>query len=133
MDWTLEVVIVPVTDADRAKEFHSEKLGFNVDVDRRMSESFRVVQLTPPGSACSITIGEGLGDSPPGSASVQLCVADIEAAHAELVRRGAEVGPVVHFEGGKRVEGRGGPWDSFIFLQDPDGNHWAIQERPPAS
>jgi predicted enzyme related to lactoylglutathione lyase len=94
MDWTLEVVIVPVTDADRAKEFHSEKLGFNVDVDRRMSESFRVVQLTPPGSACSITIGEGLGDSPPGSARLQLCVADIEAAHAELVRREAEVGPV---------------------------------------
>jgi catechol 2,3-dioxygenase-like lactoylglutathione lyase family enzyme len=133
MDWTLEVVIVPVTDVDRAKEFYSEKLGFNVDVDRRMSESMRVVQLTPPGSACSITIGEGLGDSPPGSARLQLCVSDIEAAHAELVSRGAEPGPVTHFEESGPVEGRGEPWNSFIFLQDPDGNNWAVQEKPASS
>ena len=133
MDWTLETVIVPVTDVDRAKEFYSEKLGFNVDVDRRMSESFRVVQLTPPGSACSITIGQGLGDSPPGSARVQLCVTDIEAAHAELVGRGAEPAPIVHFEDGRQVEGKGGAWESFIFMTDPYGNNWAIQERPSPS
>jgi catechol 2,3-dioxygenase-like lactoylglutathione lyase family enzyme len=130
MDWTLEVVIVPVTDVDRAKEFYSEKLGFNVDVDRQVGESMRVVQLTPPGSGCSITIGTGLGDSPPGSARLQVCVADIEAAHAELVGRGADVGPVVHFEEGQVVEGRGGAWESFIFFKDPDANNWAVQERP---
>jgi predicted enzyme related to lactoylglutathione lyase len=133
MDWKLEVVIVPVSDVDRAKEFYSEKLGFNVDVDRRMSESMRVVQLTPPGSACSITIGEGLGDSPPGSARLQICVEDIEAAHAELVARGADVGPVSHFTEAGPVEGKGEPWNSFVFLTDADGNHWAVQERPAAA
>jgi predicted enzyme related to lactoylglutathione lyase len=130
MDWKLEVVIVPVSDVDRAKEFYSEQVGFKVDVDRRMSESMRVVQLTPPGSSCSITIGEGLGDSPPGSARLQLCVEDIEAAHAELVERGVDVGPVTHFEAGGPVEGRGEPLNSFVFFTDPDGNHWAVQEKP---
>jgi predicted enzyme related to lactoylglutathione lyase len=133
MDWKLELVIVPVSDVDRAKEFYSDRVGFTVDVDRRMSKTMRVVQLTPPGSGCSITIGEGLGDSPPGSARLQLCVPDIEAAHAELVERGIEVGSVVHFEDGKSVEGRGEPFNSFLFFTDPDGNNWAVQEKPAAA
>jgi catechol 2,3-dioxygenase-like lactoylglutathione lyase family enzyme len=132
-DMSMNYSAVGRTDVDRAKTFYGEKLGFNVDADRRMSETFRVLQLTPPGSACSIVIGEGVGDSPPGSARLQLCVADIEAAHAELVERGADALPIVHFEEGGQVEGKGGAWDSCIFFKDPDGNNWAIQERPSPS
>ncbi len=131
MDWKLEVVVVPVSDVDRAKRFYSEQVGFVVDVDRRVSETFRVVQLTPPGSACSITIGTGLVAMPPGSVKgLQLCVSDIEAARAELVERDVEVSAVQHFENGVQVEGRGGDWNSFIFFSDPDGNGWTVQERP---
>ena len=131
MDWKLEVVVVPVSDVDRAKHFYSEQLGFGVDVDTQISDEFRVVQMTPPGSACSVTIGTGLVDSAPGSLKgLQLVVDDIEAARAELVGRGVDVGPIVHHENGKQVEGRGGPWDSFFFFTDPDGNGWAVQERP---
>lgn len=131
MDWKLEVVVVPVADVDRAKRFYSEQVGFVVDVDRRVSETFRVVQLTPPGSACSITVGTGLVAMPPGSVQgLQLCVSDIEAARAELVARGVEVSAVQHFEDGVAVEGRGGDWNSFIFFSDPDGNGWTVQERP---
>ncbi|MGI8824101.1 MAG: VOC family protein [Chloroflexota bacterium] len=131
MDWKLELVVVPVTDVDRAKRFYSEQAGFDVDVDHRGSDTFRVVQLTPPGSACSIAIGTGLGDMPPGSLKgLQLVVSDIEAARAELVERGVEVSPVRHIDDGVWVDGRGGDWNSFIFFSDPDGNGWAVQESP---
>jgi catechol 2,3-dioxygenase-like lactoylglutathione lyase family enzyme len=134
MDWKLEVVVVPVSDVDRAKQFYSEQVGFNVDVDQKMGENFRVVQLTPPGSACSVTIGVGLADMPPGSVKgLQLVVADIEAARAELVSRGVEVSPIQHFDDGVQKEGPGGDWNSFIFFSDPDGNGWTVQQRPAQS
>jgi catechol 2,3-dioxygenase-like lactoylglutathione lyase family enzyme len=123
VNWTLEVVVVPVTDVDRSKAFYAEKLGFNADVDVNVGE-MRVVQLTPPGSSCSITIGPLVVDKvPESSARLQLCVADVEAARAELIARGVEVGEVVHFRDG-------GPYDSFVFFRDPDGNNWAVQEVP---
>lgn len=131
MDWKLEVVVVPVSDVDRAKQFYSEQVGFKVDVDHRVAEQFRVVQLTPPGSACSVTIGKGLSDMPPGSVKgLQLVVADIEAARAELVSRGVEVSPIQHFDDGVQKDGPGGDWNSFIFFRDPDGNGWAVQQKP---
>lgn len=131
MDWKLEVVVVPVTDVDRSKKFYAEQCGFNVDVDSAISDEFRVVQLTPPGSACSVTIGKGLSASPPGCLQgLQLVVEDIDAARAELAERGVEVTPVVHFEEGRQVEGPGGDWNSFVFFSDPDGNGWAVQQRP---
>jgi len=124
MDWTLELVVVPVTDIDRAKAFYSEKLGFNVDVDTNVEGAFRIVQLTPPGSGCSITIGPLVVDEvPESSARYQLCVLDIEQARAQLIERGVEVGEVTSFAGG-------GPYDKFVFLKDPDGNNWAVQEVP---
>ena len=131
MDWKLEVIVVPVSDVDRAKTFYADKMGFNVDVDQQMGERFRVVQLTPSGSACSITIGTGLVESPPGSLKgLQLVVADIEAARAELVGRGVGVTPIRHMDEGVWVEGHGGPWNSFFFFDDPDGNSWTVQEKP---
>ena len=131
MDFTLELVVVPVTDIDRAKAFYSEKVGFNVDVDQSVGDSFRVVQLTPPGSACSISIGKGLGAGEPGSMQgLQLCVADINAARSLLVEQGLEITPVRHIENGDWLDGHGGPWNSFMFFTDPDGNGWAIQEKP---
>jgi predicted enzyme related to lactoylglutathione lyase len=122
MDWKLELVAVPVSDVDRAKAFYTEQAGFNLDHDHRVSDEIRFVQLTPPGSACSIAIGTGLGEpSPPGSAQgLQMVVADIEAARAELVGRGVEVGEIQDF-----------PWGSFVFFKDPDGNGWAVQQSPP--
>ena len=130
MDWKLELVVVPVADVDRAKRFYSEQVGFVVDVDHRAGETFRVVQLTPPGSACSISVGTGLGDMPPGSLKgLQLVVPDIEAARAELVERGVEVSPVKHFEDGGMADGPGGDYNSFIFFSDPDGNAWTVQEK----
>jgi catechol 2,3-dioxygenase-like lactoylglutathione lyase family enzyme len=131
VDYTLEVVVVPVSDIDRAKRFYSEQLGFVVDVDHRPNDEFRVVQMTPPGSGCSVTIGKGLAAMEPGSLQgLQLCVVDIEAAHAELAERGVPVSPIQHHDGTGFVEGKGGPWNSFIFFKDPDGNGWAIQEKP---
>ncbi len=132
MDWKLEVVVVPVSDVDRAKRFYAEQVGFVVDVDHRAGDTMRVVQLTPPGSACSVTIGTGLTTAEPGSAAgIQLVVPDIEAARAELVGRGVDVSPVRHVdEAGAWVDGPGGPWNSFIFFSDPDGNGWAVQEKP---
>ncbi|MGZ6840185.1 MAG: VOC family protein [Frankiaceae bacterium] len=131
MDWKLEVVVVPVSDVDRAKRFYSEQVGFNVDTDMRLGDTFRVVQLTPPGSGCSITIGTGLGDMVPGSLKgLQLVVFDIEAARAKLVERGVQVSPVQHFDDGVRADGPGGDWNSFIFFEDPDGNAWAVQQKP---
>jgi catechol 2,3-dioxygenase-like lactoylglutathione lyase family enzyme len=131
MDWKLEVVVVPVSDVDRAKDFYADKVGFVVDVDRRFGEEFRVVQLTPPGSACSITIGTGLVESAPGSLKgLQLVVADIQAARAELVDRGVDASAVRHMEDGVWTDGPGGPWNSFLFFDDPDGNSWTVQEKP---
>jgi catechol 2,3-dioxygenase-like lactoylglutathione lyase family enzyme len=131
MDWRLELVVVPVTDVDRAKRFYGEQLGFVVDHDSRITDDMRVVQLTPPGSACSIAIGTGLVRTPPGSVEgLQLVVADLDAARARLVEQGVEVSQIQHYEGPNRVDGRGGRWNSFIFLGDPDGNQWTIQERP---
>jgi catechol 2,3-dioxygenase-like lactoylglutathione lyase family enzyme len=131
MEWKLEVVVVPVSDVDRAKRFYSEQLGFVEDVDHRAGEAFRVVQLTPPGSACSITFGTGLSGMAPGSLQgLQLVVADIEAARAELVARGVEVSPIQHFEDGVQADGPGGDWNSFVFFSDPDGNGWTVQQKP---
>lgn len=152
MDWKLELVIVPVSDVDRAKRFYTEQVGFHLDHDHQVSKEIRFVQLTPPGSACSIAIGkglmnpsgverdlkpgnltvtpdgdvqvidksEGIIDSPPGSVSgLQLVVADVHAARAELVERGVEVSEVQEF-----------PWGSFVFFRDPDGNRWSVQQLP---
>jgi catechol 2,3-dioxygenase-like lactoylglutathione lyase family enzyme len=130
VDWKLEVVTLPVSDIDRAKDFYSRQLGFVVDVDRQISEKVRIVQLTPPGSACSITLGAS--SSEPGSMQgLQLVVSDIEAAHAQLVEAGVPVSEVQHFVGGEPVPGRGEPWNSFVFFSDPDGNGWAVQQAPP--
>ena len=134
MDLKLELVVVPVTDIDRAKAFYNEQLGFNVDVDHSAGDAFRVVQLTPPGSECSISIGKGLSKSEPGSLQgMQLCVSDIEATRAELVGRGLDVTPVRHIENGDWLDGHGGPWNSFMFFSDPDGNGWTIQEKPASA
>jgi catechol 2,3-dioxygenase-like lactoylglutathione lyase family enzyme len=131
MDWKLELVVVPVTDVDRAKRFYSEQVGFVVDHDTQSSDEMRAVQLTPPGSACSIAVGNGMVDTPPGLVQgLQLVVSDIEAARAELVERGVAVNEVQHYEGSVRVDGRGGDWNSFVFFSDPDGNGWAVQESP---
>lgn len=131
MEYTLELVVVPVADVDRSKAFYSEVCGFNVDVDHSVGEDFRVVQLTPPGSACSISIGRGLAKMEPGTLhGLQLCVSDIDAARAELVARGLHISPVRHIRDGEWVEGHGEPWNSFAFFSDPDGNSWAIQETP---
>ncbi len=131
MEWKLEVVIVPVSDVGAAKKFYGEQMGFVVDVDHQMSETTRMVQLTPPGSGCSIVIGNGMTEMAPGSLKgLQLVVSDVAAAREQLVSRGVEVSPVQHFENGVPADGPGGPWNSFIFLSDPDGNSWAVQERP---
>jgi len=131
MDWKIELVVVPVTDVDRAKHFYAEQLGFNVDVDHDTG-SFRIVQLTPPGSGCSIAIGVGLAEGVPGSLQgLQVCVGDIDAAHAQLVERGVEVTPVRHMGANGWEDGKGTQdYDSFVFFSDPDGNGWAIQESP---
>jgi catechol 2,3-dioxygenase-like lactoylglutathione lyase family enzyme len=134
MNWTIEVVLLPVTDVDRAKAFYSEQLGFHVDVDHKASERFRVVQLTPPGSSCSVSIGVGITDAEPGSVrGIHLCVPDIEAAHAELVGRGVEVSEIQHFENGQPTPGPDPDrrdFGSYVFFSDPDGNTWALQEVP---
>ena len=124
MDWKLEVVVIPVADVERAKQFYSEQLGFHVDVDNKVGETFRNVQLTPQGSACSVTIGTGL------TPGLQLVVADAEAARAELVERGVQVSKIQHIEEGVWADGPGGPWNTFFFFSDPDGNDWAVQEKP---
>ena len=121
MDWKLELIAVPVSDVDRAKAFYTEIAGFVEDHDHSVSDEMRFVQLTPPGSACSIAIGTGLVESAPGSVKgLQLVVPDIEAARAELLERGAEVGEVQDF-----------PWGSFVFFSDPDGNAWSVQQTVP--
>jgi catechol 2,3-dioxygenase-like lactoylglutathione lyase family enzyme len=133
MNWTLEVVVVPVSDIDRAKEFYAGKLGFAVDHDVRMGEGKRLVQLTPPGSACSVVIGEGVvPHMPPGSLrGLQLVVSDIAAAHAQLVEAGVPAGEVTAVDGdAAKVEKGGAALDNvgFVFFADPDGNQWAVQQ-----
>ena len=131
MDWKLELVVVPVTDVARAKRFYSEQVGFAVDHDTRVGDRMHVVQLTPPGSSCSIAIGIGLVETRPGTVQgLQLVVPDIQAARSQLAERGVEVSPVRHYEGANLVDGPGDRWNSFIFFSDPDGNGWAVQERP---
>ncbi|MDT4984941.1 MAG: hypothetical protein QOF95_2431 [Pseudonocardiales bacterium] len=118
MDMKLEVIPVPVSDADEAKAFYTEKAGFTADHDHQVSPELRFIQLTPPGSACSIVIGDGISKSPPGSLQgLQLVVSDVEAVHAELTGRGVEVSEIQDF-----------PWGRFVFFSDPDGNGWAVQE-----
>jgi len=131
MDYKLEVVVVPVRDVDRAKHFYVEQVGFHLDVDHAPNEQFRVVQMTPPGSGCSVTIGRGLANMEPGSLKgLQLSVADIEAARADLASRGVPVSAVQHHDGSGFVDGPGGDWNSFLFFDDPDGNSWAVQQSP---
>jgi catechol 2,3-dioxygenase-like lactoylglutathione lyase family enzyme len=132
VEMRLELVLVPVTDVDRAKAFYTEQVGFDLDVDTEPAEGFRVVQLTPPGSACSITIGTGLTDAAPGSVrGLHLVVSDILAARAELVARGVEVSEVRHFESGRWLPGpdpQRSRYNSFADFSDPDGNTWLLQE-----
>ena len=131
MDFRLEVVPVPVTDVNRAKRFYSEQAGFVVDLDTQIGDEVRLVQLTPPGSACSIHLSTGILDMPPGVLEgLQLVVPDIEVARAQLVDRGVEASSVQHMDDGVWVEGRGGDWNSFVFFSDPDGNSWVLQELP---
>ncbi len=120
MDMKIELISLPVSDVDRAKAFYTEKLGFVAEHDVTVSDAIRFVQLTPPGSACSIAIGKGLVDTAPGSvAGLQMVVDDADAARAELLARGAEVSDVQQFD-----------WGRFVFLADPDGNRWGLQELP---
>ena len=134
MDWKLEVVPIPVSDVDRAKHFYNEQVGFLVDLDTQLGDEMRFVQLTPPGSGCSIQLSSGILNMPPGVLEgLQLVVSDIEAARSELVEGDVEAGPVQHMDDGEWVEGRGGDWNSFVFFSDPDGNDWVLQERPAAS
>jgi predicted enzyme related to lactoylglutathione lyase len=121
MDWKLELIAVPVTDVDRAKAFYVDQVGFNADHDHRVSDEMRFVQLTPPGSACSIAIGEGIMETEPGSVQgLQVVVADADAARAHLIERGVEASEVQEF-----------PWGRFVFFKDPDGNGWAVQQLVP--
>ena len=120
MDYKLELIAVPVSDVDRAKSFYVDQAGFNADHDHRVSDEMRFVQLTPPGSACSIAIGTGVATTEPGSLQgLQLVVEDADAAHDELQSRGVAVSDVQDF-----------PWGRFVFFQDPDGNGWAVQQIP---
>jgi catechol 2,3-dioxygenase-like lactoylglutathione lyase family enzyme len=121
MDWKLELVTIPVSDVERAKRFYVDQVGFVLDHDHPVSDELRFVQLTPPGSACSISFGVGLTDMPPGSVrGLQIVVPDTDAARAELAGRGVEVTDVQDF-----------PWGRFVFFSDPDGNAWAVQQLVP--
>lgn len=124
MDWKLELIAIPVTDVDRAKAFYTDQVGFHADHDHHVNENLRFVQITPPGSACSIAFGLGVTTQAPGSAQgLQIVVSDVAAARAELLSRGVEASDVQDF-----------PWGKFVFFSDPDGNGWALQEmqKPPA-
>jgi predicted enzyme related to lactoylglutathione lyase len=120
MDWKLELVIIPVSDIDRAKAFYVDQVGFHADHDSTVSDQIRFVQLTPPGSACSIALGSGIVEGAPGSVKgLQMVVSDVKAARSHLVERGVEVSPVQELG-----------WGSFVFFDDPDGNHWSVQQLP---
>ncbi|HEY3410455.1 MAG TPA: glyoxalase superfamily protein [Propionicimonas sp.] len=123
MDWKIELLAVPVTDIDRAKSFYVDQVGFNADHDVRVNENLRFVQLTPPGSACSIAIGEGITDMVPGSQKgIQIVIADAEAARDALIAKGVEASDIDDQ-----------PWGRFVYFSDPDGNAWALQQLPPRS
>ena len=132
MDFKLELVVVPVSDVDRAKEFYTDRAGFTLDVDHRAGETFRVVQLTPPGSSCSITIGTGLTPTAPGSyQGLHLVVTDIEAARTELVGRGVAVSEPFHFGAEGQAPGlhpERADYGTYLSFNDPDGNGWLVQE-----
>ena len=120
MDWKLELVTIPVSDVDRAKSFYTDDVGFHADHDHQVNDSLRFVQLTPPGSACSIAIGTGITDAPPGSVKgLQIVVSDIHQAHAHLVARGVAVSEIEDLA-----------WGSFVYFSDPDGNAWSVQQLP---
>ena len=132
MDWTLEVVILPVSDIERSVQFYRDQVGFDLDHDTT-TEQMHVVQLTPKGSGCSIVFGDlpTQREMAPGSLKgLQLCVGDIEAAHALLTGRGAPISAIQHHDGTAFVDGKGDEWNSFFFFDDPDGNSWAVQESP---
>jgi len=133
VDLKLELVLVPVTDVDRAKAFYTQKAGFNLDVDHRAGDSFRVVQMTPTGSACSISVGTGITDAAPGSSrGLHLVVTDIIAARGELVERGVDISEIRHLGPGGWTEGvdpERRDYGSFADFSDPDGNTWILQER----
>ena len=123
MDWKIELLAVPVTDIDRAKAFYVDQVGFIADHDVRVNENLRFVQLTPPGSACSIAIGEGITDMVPGSQKgIQIVVANAEVAHAALISKGVAASDIDDQ-----------PWGRFVYFSDPDGNDWALQQLPPRS
>ncbi|GAA2354059.1 VOC family protein [Nonomuraea africana] len=131
MEWKLEVVPVPVADVERAKRFYTEQAGFHADHDTQVNATVRIVQLTPPGSACSIVIGAPVSTPPGVVQGLQLVVRDIAAARAQLVERGVEVSGIQHYEkDGTLADGPGGRWNSFAFFSDPDGNGWVLQESP---
>jgi predicted enzyme related to lactoylglutathione lyase len=121
VEWKIELVTVPVSDVDRAKAFYVDQAGFTADHDHAVGDGLRFVQLTPPGSACSIALGEGITEAAPGSVpGIQMVVGDADAARAELAARGVEVSEIQEF-----------PWGRFVFFSDPDGNRWSVQELPP--
>lgn len=132
MDWTLELVVVPVSDVDRAKSFYLDQMGFDLDLDTSPRDGFRVVQMTPPGSACSIAIGTGIGQMEPGSLKgLHLCVSDIEAARAQCVERGVDPSEPYHFGANGRTDGldpERRSYATFFDFSDPDGNVWLVQE-----
>jgi catechol 2,3-dioxygenase-like lactoylglutathione lyase family enzyme len=134
VEMKLELVLLPVTDVDRAKAFYTDNAGFNLDVDHKAGEDFRVVQVTPPGSACSVSFGIGITDAAPGSVrGLHLVVTDIIAIREELARRGVDVSDIYHFEEGKRVPGPDPEhrnYGSYAHFSDPDGNSWVLQEVP---
>ena len=121
MDWKLELVAIPVSDVDRAKTFYADQLGFAVDHDHTVSDELHFVQLTPPGSGCSIALGRGITDAAPGSVrGMQVVVPDVEAAHEQLAGRGVSVSDIDDQ-----------PWGRFVYFADPDGNQWSVQQIPP--
>ena len=123
MDWKIELVAIPVTDVDRAKSFYVDQVGFNADHDYQVNEQLRFVQLTPPGSACSVVLGTGITEMPPGSQKgVQVVVADAAAARQQLIDHGVQASEI-------DVQ----PWGSFVYFSDPDGNTWSLQQLPPWS
>ncbi|MFI6283479.1 VOC family protein [Streptomyces sp. NPDC051018] len=137
MELTLEVIMIPATDLERSKKFYEEGCGFTVDVDQEVAPGIRIVQMTPPGSRCSITLSSGLPDNPgqqnlvPGQLQgLQLCTTDLAAAREALVERSVDVTPIQHVGDDGWADGPGGEWNSFVFFKDPDGNGWAIQEAP---
>jgi catechol 2,3-dioxygenase-like lactoylglutathione lyase family enzyme len=123
MDWKIELVAIPVTDVDRAKSFYVDQVGFNDDHDYQVNEELRFVQLTPPGSACSVVLGTGITEMPPGSQlGVQMVVADVAAARQQLIDHDVQASEI-------DVQ----PWGSFVYFSDPDGNTWSLQQLPPWS